>query len=64
MILFLKEIQLNVSSGLLLVYGFIVFIIFLITVVLIVDKIHHKNRDSLFQSRHLKKRGRRKDKFE
>ncbi len=56
MILFLKEIQLNVSSGLLLVYGFIVFIIFLITVVLIVDKIHHKNRDSLFQSRHLKKR--------
>lgn len=56
MLLFLKDIQSNINSGLLLVYGLIVFIIFLIAVILIVDKIHHKKEESMFHSRHLKNR--------
>lgn len=56
MLLFLKDIQSNVNHGLLLVYGLIVFVIFLIAVILIIDKIHHKKEESLFHSRHLKNR--------
>jgi len=56
MLLFLKDIQSNVNNGLLLVYGLIVFVIFLIAVILIIDKIYHKKEESLFHSRHLKKR--------
>lgn len=56
MLLFLKDIQSNVNHGLLLVYGLIAFVILLIAVILIIDKIHHKKEESLFHSRHLKNR--------
>ena len=64
MLLFLKDIQSNVSNGLLLVYGLIIFVIFLIAVILIVDKIRHKKEESLFHSRHLKNRLRELQKME
>lgn len=56
MILFLDKFSSNINSGLLIVYGLIVFVIALIVTVLIVDKIKHRKKDALFHSKHLKKR--------
>lgn len=56
MILFLDKFSSNVNSGLLIVYGLIVFVIGLIATVLIIDKIKHRKKDALFHSKHLKKR--------
>ena len=54
--MFLKNIQTNVNSGLLLVYGLIVFVILSIIIILIVDKVHRTKEESTFHNRHLKKR--------
>lgn len=54
MMLFLENI--NIGNGLFLVYGLIFFIILSIIIVLIVDKVRHQKKDSLFHSKHLSER--------